>query len=130
MQIYALNIFISYIIPVLECLLEGLQELSALKETSTHGIGSKRIKSDYNRGHITRQLRTGGCKQHEKMEYTYTYATPPPYTSRPNCTISDDACHICTRHNPICQTFGKLMVCAGTGVEVFTLDMPSDSHSQ
>ena len=47
-----------YIITFLDSLLEGLQGFSTLKQIVSLNIGLKRIISDYNQGHIIRELRT------------------------------------------------------------------------
>jgi hypothetical protein len=55
MQLYASkNIHFLF----LDSLLEGLQELPTLKQIVSFGIGLKYIISDYNQGHIIRELRT------------------------------------------------------------------------
>jgi hypothetical protein len=59
MQIYASKyIFFLYIITFLDSLLEGLQGFPTLKQIVSLNIGLKRIISDYNQGHIIRELRT------------------------------------------------------------------------
>ncbi len=61
MQLYASrNIHFLYIITFLESLLEGLQEFSTLKQIISLEIELKCIISDYNQGHIIRELRTRG----------------------------------------------------------------------
>jgi hypothetical protein len=53
------NIFVSYIqLHFLDSLLEGLQGFPTLKQIVSLNIGLKRIISDYNQGHIIRELRT------------------------------------------------------------------------
>jgi hypothetical protein len=59
MQLYASKyIHFLYIITFLDSLLEGLQGFPTLKQIVSLNIGLKRIISDYNRGHIIRELRT------------------------------------------------------------------------
>ena len=47
-----------YIITFLNSLLEGLQGFPKLKQIVSLNIGLKRIISDYNQGHIIRELHT------------------------------------------------------------------------
>jgi len=54
------NLFISYIFTFLDSLLEGLQGFPTSKQIVSLNIGLKRIISDYNQGHIIRELRTRG----------------------------------------------------------------------
>jgi hypothetical protein len=62
MQLYASKyIRFLYIFTFLDSLLEGLQGFSTLKQIVPFNIGLKRIISDYNQGHIIRELRTRGC---------------------------------------------------------------------
>jgi hypothetical protein len=62
MQLYASrNICFLYIITFLDSLLEGLQEFPTLKQFISLDIGLKCILSDYNKGHIIRELRTRDC---------------------------------------------------------------------
>jgi hypothetical protein len=59
MQLYASQyIHFLYIITFLDSLLEGLQEFPTLKQIVSLNIGLKHIISDYNQGHIIRELRT------------------------------------------------------------------------
>jgi hypothetical protein len=61
MQLYASKyIRFLYIITFLDFLLEGLQGFPTLKQIVSLNIGLKRIISDYNQGHIIRELRTRG----------------------------------------------------------------------
>jgi hypothetical protein len=59
MQLYASrdNHFL-YIITFMDSLLEGLQELPTLKQIVSFDIGLNYIISDYNQGHIIRELHT------------------------------------------------------------------------
>jgi hypothetical protein len=50
-----------YIITFLDSLLEGLQGYPTLKQIVSLNIELKRIISDYNQGHIIRELRTRGA---------------------------------------------------------------------
>jgi hypothetical protein len=62
MQLYASKyIHFLYIITFLDSLLEGLQGFPTLKQMVSLNIGLKRIISDYNQGHIIRDLRTRGA---------------------------------------------------------------------
>jgi hypothetical protein len=54
MQLYASK----YVITFLDSLLEGLQGFPTLKQIVSLNIGLKCIISDYNQGHIIRELRT------------------------------------------------------------------------
>jgi hypothetical protein len=59
MQLYASKyIHFLYIITFLDSLLEGRQGFPTLKQIASLNIGLKRIISDYNQGHIIRELRT------------------------------------------------------------------------
>jgi hypothetical protein len=59
MQLYASKyICFLYIITFLDSLLEGLQGFPTLKKIVSLNIGLKRNISDYNQGHIIRELRT------------------------------------------------------------------------
>jgi hypothetical protein len=59
MQLYASKyIRFLYIFTFLDSLLEGLQGFPTLKQIVSLNIGLKRIISDYNQGHILRELRT------------------------------------------------------------------------
>jgi hypothetical protein len=61
MQLYASQyIHFLYIITFLDSLLEVLQEFPTLKQIISLNIGLQRIISDYNQGHIMRELRTQG----------------------------------------------------------------------
>ena len=63
MQLYASKyIRFLYIFTFLDSLLEGqgLQGFPTLKQIVSLNIGLKHIISDYNQGHITRELRTRG----------------------------------------------------------------------
>jgi hypothetical protein len=61
MQLYASKyICFLYIITFFDSLLEGLQGFPTLKQILSLSIGLKRIISDYNQGHIIRELRTRG----------------------------------------------------------------------
>jgi hypothetical protein len=61
MQLYASKyIRFLYIFTFLDSLLEGLQGFPTLKQIVSLNIGLKRIISDYNQGHIIRELRTRG----------------------------------------------------------------------
>jgi hypothetical protein len=63
MQLYASKyIRLLYIITFLDSLLEGLQGFPTLKQNVSLNIGLNRIISDYNQGHIIRELRTWGSK--------------------------------------------------------------------
>jgi hypothetical protein len=58
MQLYASKyIRFLYIFTFLDSLLEGLQGFSTSKQIVSLNIGLKRIISDYNQGHIIRELR-------------------------------------------------------------------------
>jgi hypothetical protein len=59
MQLYASkHIRFLYIITFLDSLLKGLQGFPTLKQIVSLNIGLKSIISDYNQGHIIRELRT------------------------------------------------------------------------
>jgi hypothetical protein len=59
MQLYASKyIRFLYIITFLDSLLKGLQGFPTLKQIVSLNIGLKSIISDYNQGHIIRELRT------------------------------------------------------------------------
>jgi hypothetical protein len=59
MELYASKyIRFLYIITFLDSLLEGLQGFPTLKQFVSLNIGLKHIRSDYNQGHIIRELRT------------------------------------------------------------------------
>lgn len=59
MQSYASkHICFIHIITFLDPLLEGPQGVPTLKQIASLNIGIKRIVSDYNQGHIIRELRT------------------------------------------------------------------------
>jgi len=61
MQLYASKyIHFLYIITFFDSLWEGLQGFPTLKQIVSLNIGLKHIISDYNQGHITRELRTRG----------------------------------------------------------------------
>jgi hypothetical protein len=61
MQLYASkHIRFLYIITFLDSLLKGLQGFPTLKQIVSLNIGLKSIISDYNQGHIIRELRTRG----------------------------------------------------------------------
>ena len=61
MQLYASKyIHFLYMITFLDSLLEGLQGFPTLKQIVSLNIGLKHIISDYNQGHIIRELRTRG----------------------------------------------------------------------
>jgi hypothetical protein len=65
MQLYASKyICFLYIITFLDSLLEGLQGFPTLKQIVSLNIGLKYIISDYNQGHIIRELRTRGGSAH------------------------------------------------------------------
>jgi len=53
-------------------LLEGLQGFPTLKQIVSLNIGLKRIISDYNQGHIIRELRT---RVHNTIVIGYLYRT-------------------------------------------------------
>jgi hypothetical protein len=73
MQLYASKyIYFLYIFTFLDSLLEGLQGFPTLKKIVSLNIGLKRIISDYNQGHIIRELRTRG---HVSLQFN-----PPPKT--------------------------------------------------
>jgi hypothetical protein len=62
MQLYASKYTrFLYIFTFLDSLLEGLQGFPTLKQIVSLNIGLKRIISDYNQGHIIRELRTRGA---------------------------------------------------------------------
>jgi hypothetical protein len=70
MQLYASKyIHFLYIITILDCLLEGLQGFPTLKQIVSLNIGLKRIISDYNHGHIIRELRTWDSLAPHKLLY-------------------------------------------------------------
>ena len=76
MQLYASrNIHFLYIITFLDSLLEGLQECPTLKQITSLEIGLKCIISDYNQGHIIRELRTRGYKPSKKALLVYITST-------------------------------------------------------
>jgi hypothetical protein len=54
-------------------LLEGLQGFPTLKEIVSLNIGLKRIISDYNQGHIIRELRT---RDHNSPTQAISRASP------------------------------------------------------
>jgi hypothetical protein len=59
MQLYASKyIRFLYVNTFLDSLLEGLQGFPTLKQIVSLNIGLKSIISDYNQGHIIRELRT------------------------------------------------------------------------
>ena len=59
MQLYASKyIRFLYIITFLDSLVKGLQGFLTLKQIVSLNIGLKSIISDYNQGHIIRELRT------------------------------------------------------------------------
>ena len=59
MQLYASKyIRFLYIITFFDSLLEGLQGFPTFKQIVSLNIGLKSIISDYNQGHIIRELRT------------------------------------------------------------------------
>jgi hypothetical protein len=61
MQLYASKyIRFLYIITFLDSLVKGLQGFPTLKQIVSLNIGLKSIISDYNQGHIIRELRTRG----------------------------------------------------------------------
>jgi hypothetical protein len=59
-------------------LLEGLQGFPTLKQIVSLNIGLKRIISDYNQGHIIRELRTRDCgveRAHNKTTHLKIIST-------------------------------------------------------
>ena len=66
MQLYASKyIRFLYIITFLDSLVKGLQGSPTLKQIVSLNIGLKSIISDYNQGHIIRELRTRGSTSKE-----------------------------------------------------------------
>ena len=64
MQLYASEyIRFLYIFTFLDSLLGGLQGFPTLKQIVSLNIGLKRTISDYNQGHIIRELRTRAYRE-------------------------------------------------------------------
>jgi len=68
-------------------LLEGLQGFPTLKQIVSLNIGLKRIISDYNQGHIIRELRTRGyCYQHPtRLSVRQFLLLLPPWVINRRC---------------------------------------------
>ena len=72
MQLYASkHIHFLYIITFLDSLLKGLQGFPTLKQIVSLNIGLKSIISDYNQGHIIRELRTQGVHLLFSISFLY-----------------------------------------------------------